>query len=75
MNALSQTHRASFSTSTVLPLRQLGWVVVASLSTLCSANVSLALIYVLCHAAGKSAAALNGRRAERSPNQAAPCLG
>ena len=57
----------STSTTAVLSLRQPGWVVVASLSTLCSANVSLTLIYALCHAAGKSAAALKTENAPNSP--------
>ena len=48
----------STSTTAVLPLRQHGWVVVATLSASCSANVSLTLICALCHAAGRSAAAL-----------------
>ena len=49
----------------MLPLRPPGWVVVTSLGTSCSANVSLTLICALCHAAGKSAAAL---KAENAPN-------
>ena len=57
----------STSTTAVLPLRQPGWVVVASLSTSCSANVSLTLICALCHAAGKSAAALKTVNAPNDP--------
>ena len=57
----------STSTTAVLPLRQPGWVVIASLSTSCSANVSLTLICTLCHAAGKSAAALKTRNAPNGP--------
>ena len=53
------------STTVVLPLRQPGWLVVASLSTSCSANVSLTLTCALCYATGKSAAAL---KAENAPN-------
>ena len=55
----------STSTTAVLPLRQPGWVVLVSLSTSCSANVSLTLICALCHAAGKSAVAL---KTENAPN-------
>ena len=55
----------STSTTAVLPLRQPGWAVVASLSTSCSVNVSLTLICALCHAAGKSTAAL---KTENVPN-------
>ena len=57
----------STSTTAVLPLRQPGWVVVASMSTSCSANVSLTLICELCHAAGKSAAALKTVNAPNDP--------
>ena len=57
----------STSTTAVLPLRQPGWVVVASLSTSCCANVSLTLICALCHAAGKSAAALKTENAPNGP--------
>ena len=57
----------SMSTTAVLSLRQPGWVVVASLSTSCSANVSLTLICTLCHAAGKSAAALKTENAPNDP--------
>ena len=49
----------------MLPLRPPGCVVVTSLGTSCSANVSLTLICALCHAAGKPAAAL---KAENAPN-------
>ena len=49
----------------MLPLRQPGWVVVASLSTSCSANVSLTLICALCHGTGKSAAALKTENAPK----------
>ena len=58
-----------------LPLRQLGWVIVASLSTSCSASISLTLMCALYRSAEKSAAALKRNRAERCPNQATPCLG
>ena len=58
----------STSTTAVLPLRQSGWVVVPSLSTSCSANVSLTLICALCHATGKSAAALKTVKAPNDPN-------
>ena len=64
----------STSTTVVLPLRQPGWVVVASLSTSCNANVSLTLIYRLCHAAGKSAATLKTENVPNGP-QGAPYLG
>ena len=57
----------STSTTAVLPLKQPGWVVVASLSTTCSANVSLTLTCALCHAAGKSAAALKTENAPNGP--------
>ena len=49
----------------MLPLGQPGWAIVTSLGTSCSANVSLTLICTLCHAAGKSAAAL---KTENGPN-------
>ena len=51
----------------MLPLRQPGWVVVTSLGTSCSANISLTLICALCHAAGKSAAALKTENAPNGP--------
>ena len=51
----------------MLPFKQPGWVVVASLSTSCSANVSLTLICALCHAAEKLAAALKTENAPNSP--------
>ena len=57
----------STSTTAVLPLRQPGWVVVASLSTSCSANVSLTLICALCNATGKSTAALKTENAPNDP--------
>ena len=49
----------------MLSLRPPGRIVVTSLSTSCSANVSLTLICALCRAAGKSVAAL---KAENAPN-------
>ena len=49
----------------MLPVTQPGWVVIASLNTSCSANVSLTLICALCHLAGESAAAL---KTENVPN-------
>ena len=49
----------------MLPLRPPGRVVVTSLGTSCSANVSLTLICALCRAAEKSVAAL---KAENAPN-------
>ena len=57
----------SMSTTAVLLLRQPGWVVVASFSTSCSANVSLTLVCALCHAAVKSAAALKTENAPNGP--------
>ena len=55
------------STTAVLPYKQPGRVVVATLSTSCSVNVSLALICALCHKAGKSVAALKTENAPNSP--------
>ena len=55
----------STSTTAVLPLRKPGKIVVASLSTSCSANVSLTLMCALCYAAGKSTAAL---KTQKAPN-------
>ena len=49
----------------MLPLRPPGRVVVTSLGTSCSVNVSLTLICALCRAAGKSVAAL---KVENAPN-------
>ena len=57
----------STSTTAVLPLRQPGRVVVASLSISCSANVSLTLICALCHADGKSVTALKTENAPNGP--------
>ena len=49
----------------MLPLRPPGRVVVPSLGTSCSANVSSTLICAWCRAAGKSVAPL---KAENAPN-------
>ena len=57
----------STSTTAMLPLRQPGSVVVTNFSTSCSANVSLTLICMLCHAAGKSSAALKTENAPNGP--------
>ena len=65
----------STSTTAVLTLRQIGWVIIASLSTSCIANVSLTLICSLCHAAGKSAAALKKKRRRTVPYSGRPMLG
>ena len=48
----------SVSSTVVIPMKNLGWVVVASLSIACSANVSLTLMCALHHSAARSAAAL-----------------
>ena len=66
----------STSTTAVLPLRQPGWVVVASLSTSCRCERLLVVdisVVLCCREVGSCFE--NGKHVERSPNQAAPCLG
>ena len=55
----------SASSTAVLPLRQLRWVVHARVSTSCSANVSLTLMCALYRSAEKSAAALKRETAPK----------
>ena len=64
----------STSTTAVLPLRQIGWAIIANLSTSCIANVSLTLICALCYAAGKSAAALKMKMRRTVPYSGHPML-